>query len=269
MGTTTTTIPSLTPNNFAARMAATYPAGWSSSDAISPGGVLYGIMLMIGSPLNFEITAEQYALGATRIDTATNGALDLASLDYFGTGLYTLPRQLGESDASFSLRMGPWPLGAMLQPYATRSAVIAAVKAVTGFAPRTVEPWCPGDTGAWDHFYWDVDTAEAPFRWTSSAIPTDLNLAYQAFMDCVLPTPALLGGNPVPCFDNNFYWDTAGSSLIDMDPSVPLGPQVVYDAINRAKCEGTIVWVRFVNAPTTYSWDQPGVTWDQPGATWA
>jgi hypothetical protein len=108
-----------------------------------------------------------------------------------------------------------------------------------------------------------------PFRWTGSAIPTDFNLAYQGFIECPLPSPSVLGGNPVPCFDGNFFWDSPGSSLIDLNPSQSLGAQVVYNAINLAKCEGTIVWVKFVAAPTPIQWDEAGQKWDQAGAVWS
>lgn len=261
MGNTPTTIPPLAATDFANRMAALFPAGWSSPDAKSPGGVVYAIMQAMGAGLSDLNAALQYACDATRIQTAQNGAIDLAAQDFFGNAL---PRNPGESDASFSARI----LAAMFPQGATRAAVTAAVQKVTGFAPRVIEPWRPKDTGAWNLFYWDVDTAVTPFRWTGSAIPGQRNLAYQGFIDCVLPTPTVLGGNPVPCFDENFYWDVAGSSLIDINPGQSLGPQVVYDAINAAKCEGTIVWVRFVAPPAPFNWDS-GIEWDSSGVTWS
>jgi hypothetical protein len=263
MGTLPTTIPPLSATDYANRMAALFPPGWSSPEAKSPGGVLYAVMGMIGGGLSFENGGLIYSLAATRIQTAINGALDLASLDYFGSGLYAVPRNPGESDASYRVRL----TAAMLQPRATRAAISAAVEAVTGYAPRIIEPWRPADTGAWGHFYWDVDNARTPFRWTGSAIPAQRNLAYQGFLECVLPTPALLNGNPVPCYDSIFFWDSPGSSLIDLEPSVTLGPQVVYNAINQTKCEGTIAWVKFVPAPAP-SWDS-GQNWDQAGLSWS
>lgn len=262
MGTVPTTIPALSAIDFANRMAGLYPPGWSAPEAKSPGGTLYAIMQMMGGGLSFENSGLRYALDATRIQTAQNGALDLASQDFLGD---RLPRNPGEGDASYRARI----LAALLPDGATRQAVSDAVQAATGYAPRIIEPWRVADTGAWGHFYWDVDNAQTPFRWSSSTRPEDFGLAFQGFLECVLPTPAILGGNPVPCFDTNFYWDIAGSSLIDIEPSVALGPQAVYDAINLTKMEGTIAWVKFVPAPSKYNWDQPNLNWDDPGVTWS
>lgn len=255
MGIVPTTIQDISAVGFADRMAALYPPGWASPEAKSPGGAFYALLSMLGGGLSFESGALTYALDATRIQTATDGALDLASVDYLGDRASRLP---GETDPSYRLRI----LAALLPAGATRKAVSDAVQAVTGFVPRIVEPWRPADTGGWDQFYWDVDTPETPFRWTDS------DMGYQGFIECVLPQPLFLGGNPAPCLDANFWWDVAGSSFIDPDPSTPLGPQVVYDAINLAKVEGTVVWVQFVT-PAAFRWDQPGVTWDQPGVNWA
>lgn len=255
MGDTVTTIPVYDAAAFAARMAANIPQAWSSPEAKSPGGALYAVMAMLGGGLTFESGALTYALGATRVQTAINGALDIASLDFFGNGL---PRNPGESDLAYRIRI----LAALLPAGATRQAVSDAVQKVTGSAPRIIEPWSPKDTGVWGRFYWSVDNAVTPFRWTNSA------MGYQGFIECVLPQPELFGGNAAPCYDSNFYWGVAGSSFIDPNPSQPLGPQVVYDAINLAKVEGTIAWVKFVSPAAQYNWDQPGVTWDEPGVNW-
>jgi len=264
MGTPTTIAP-LTAANFAARMAANYPNGWASPDALSTGGAVFGVLTALGTPLSFENGALIYALGATRIQTAINGALDLAGEDYFGSNL---PRNPGEGDAAYNARM----LAAMLAPGATRAAVTEAVEKATGYPPRVIEPWSPADTGVWGRFYWGVDTPTTPFRWTGGGrfVQGDpsTGLQYQGFIECSLPTPQVLGGNSVPCFDSNFYWGIAGMSFFDLSPSQSFGSQVVYDAINTAKCEGTIVWVKFVPAPVAVSWDS-GLDWDQSGLTWS
>jgi hypothetical protein len=259
---TPTTIPPLADTDFANRMAALFPHGWAAPDAKSPGGVLYAIFQMMGGGLAFENSAEIYALAATRIQSAVNGALDLAAQDFLGD---RLPRNPGETDASYRARI----TAALLPTGATRAAIIEAVTNATGYAPRVIEPWRPADTGAWGHGFWGVDSSTTPGRWTGTGgRPGERSLAYQGFVECVLPTPTALNGNPVPCYDSNSFYGIAGTAWIDIEPSTTLGPQAVYDAINLVKCEGTIVWVKFVPAPSKYNWDDPNVTWDESGVTW-
>lgn len=263
MGSVPTTIPPLTSDNFAERISALYPNGWARPDALSPGGVVYSIAKAMGAGLSDLNVSVQYACNATRIQTATNGALDLASEDFFGDAL---PRNPGETDDAFRARI----LAAMLPPGATRAAVTEAIEKVTGNPVRVIEPWRPADTGVWGRFYWGVDNARTPFRWTGGGRfkhnDPSTGLQFQGFIECSLPAPAALGGNPVPCYDSNFYWGIPGSSFFDLNPSQSFGSKVVYDAINAAKCEGTIVWVKFVPPITGPTWDG-GENWGG-GGTW-
>jgi hypothetical protein len=217
--------------------------------------------------MSFEIGALQYALGATRIQTATNGALDLASEDYFGPplGPYAVTRQPGEADSAYSAQL----LAAMLPHGATRAAIIEVVTKITGNVPRVIEPWSPADTGVWDGgpgagmMFWDIDSAVTPFRWTDPGLTP-----FQGFVECTLPQAQEFGNNPTPAFDSTaFYWDVAGSSLIDPTLVGQLGEAAVYNAINQTKVEGTIVWVKFV-PPPGINWDQAGVNWDEAGISW-
>lgn len=140
-----TTFANLTPQQFAARLAAVFPPGWCAPEAKMPGGIVYDVMAAESSQLSFVLGSLIYGLDATRIDTAQNGALDAASVDFFGAfpGLYALPRNPGETDASFAARIE----AAMLPDGATRQAVSNAIEAVTGTVPRLVEPWQLADTG--------------------------------------------------------------------------------------------------------------------------
>lgn len=274
MGTVPTTVPTLTAAQFAQRLAANFPPGWSSQEAKSqPRNVLYSVLLMIGTQDEYLNGLMQYGDDATRVQTAQDGALDLAGLDYFGNGPYALPRHDGETDDAYRARL----LAAMLPAGATRPAMYNALLGVTGFPPRLLELWRPYDTGVWDGvggpgaagvgtMYWDVDTVVTPFRWA------DPGLRYQALIECVLPLVQPFGNNPTPCLDFTIFWDSPGSSFMDTPPIPTLnGQQLVYSAINRTKCEGTICWTTFVPAPPVapaVSWDQPGVDWDQPGVNW-
>lgn len=265
MPSTPTVIQTIAPEQFAARLAGNFPPGWGSPQAVNqPAGVLHNVLLMLGTELTYLNAALQYADDATRVQTAQNDALDLASLDYFGSGAYAIPRNSGESDASYRARL----LGGMLPAGATRPAMYNALLAATGFPPRLIELWRPYDTGVIDGLpgagmmFLDVDTAVTPGR------IADPGLRYQALIQCVLPLAQPFGNNPTPCMDFTIFTDSPGSSMIDTTPTGVNAQQQVYDAINRTKCEGTICWVQFVPAPSGLSWDEPAVNWDDPGAVW-
>lgn len=246
-----TAIRPLGASDFASRIAAVFPNGWASQDARQNGllSFLFGAM---GEGMAFQITSLQYALAATRVQTATDTALDLCSEDYFGDGL---PRYPGEPDSSYVNRI--LVALAMLGQGATRAAVTLAVYAVTGVIPIVTEPWSPQDTGVWDGragngmMFWDVDVPASRARWTNDD-------PYQAFIDTVQISLPILGGNPLPCLDlgnspNGWYVDApaSGSAFFDFLGSVPTGVQAIYDAINRVKVFGTIVWVKVLPNLTT------------------
>jgi hypothetical protein len=266
MGTPATTYSPLSADQFAVRIAANFPNGWMSPDAKMPGGVGYGVFFTLGTPLAFEASALGYAFDATLIGTAQNGALDGKAVDFFGTGFYALPRNPGESDPAYAARL----LAALLPEGATRKAVSDAVQAVTGQAPRLIEPWRPSDTGVWSGapgagmMFWGIDNVVTPGLWTNPG------LGYQGFCQTILPLAEPFGNNPTPTYDQYaFNYNVAGSSYL-MAPggAVPQGEQSVYNAINRAKCEGTIVWVQFVAPRGAVYWDETGIVWDQSGITW-
>lgn len=265
MATPATTFVPLTPAQFGARIGALFPNGWASPDA-KMTGVAAALFATLGVPLSGEMAALDYVFDATLIETAQNDALDGKAQDYFGNGAYALPRNPGEIDAAYSARL----LAALLPSGATRPAVSAAVQAVTGLPPRLIEPWRPLDTGVIDGgagagmMFFDVDNAITP------ALITDTSLAYQGFVQTILPLADPFGNNPTPCMDvYTINLDVAGSSMLDAAGATPVGEQAVYNAINRAKCEGTIVWVQFVPPQGAVTWDQTGIKWDQTGVDWS
>lgn len=269
MGTPATTLPTIDAAGFAARLAALFPAGWASPEAMRPGGAVYGVLATLGGPLAFELGALDYTFDACLIGTATNGALDGKALDYFGTGLYALPRLPGETDAAYAARI----LAAMLPAGATRPALQNALAAATGAPVRLIEPWRPSDTGVLDNAdlahlaYLDIDTFANPFRLTTGLNPNaaanDLGLEYQGFAECVLPPVAAFGNNPTPCLDEySFTIDALGTGIsnaafLNPETSQIYGAAAVYNLINRVKAEGTTVWTKFVSLPIAVGWGPP------------
>lgn len=249
------------------------PAGWFSN---IPGATPILTAILSGSAAVgswfYQLVA--YAKAQMRLNTSTDGWLDIFALDYFGEGQF--PRLPGESGASYAKR-----IAVNLLPDAdTRAAVSDAIQDVVGIAPRITEPWRPPDTGVWDGasyiqtilvgdvetivvetlgaFYWDVDTATTPFRWTSWRNRVE---RFTAFIDTSIPAlPFFIDGIAAQLTFYNvgqgavlgkaggFFWDSPGSSLMDL-PGVAPGEQEVLDAILRTKVEGTQIGFRFTQPP--------------------
>lgn len=252
-----TTIPPIDPTAFGARIGATFPNGWAGSSAKITGNAA-ALFKAWGEGLSFDITSLQYALAATRIQTAIGDALDLAAEDFFDS---KLPRLGGESDASYRARI----LAAMLPAGATRAAVKAAVAAVTGGPVRIIEPWQTSDTGVWDGTtqFWDVDSPQNPLRWTMG------REAYQGFIECTLPSQTTIGANPFWGWDAGaLFFDEPNGCWIDVIGN-GLTPETVYAVINAVRPFGTIAWVKFTaGTGPVYWWDEPGISWDEAGITW-
>ena len=114
--------------------------------------------------------------------------------------------------------------------------------------------------------FWDVDNAANPFRWT------DQSLAYQGFINAVLPGAQPFGNNPTPCYDTApFFWDVPnqyGIYFIDPPGTAALGATTVYNAVKSGQVRGHDCVGAIRRAPPPASWDQPGLSWDQPGVLW-
>lgn len=223
-----TTIPPITPAQFARRMAALIPPNWASQ-AAKQDGLLYALLNMGGTDLSFEVSGAAYALGSTRIQTAVAPELDLASQDFFGD---YLPRNPSEGNVSYRKRI----LDQLPPTGATRAAIVAALTALTGVVPRVIEPWNANDTGYIDvATYLDIDTQANPGR------IGDATCRYQGFIITPGPTIDVLDGNPLQTLDDSLYLDIPGNGLFNIAAS-PITN--LYALLNRMKVEGTIIWVQ-------------------------
>lgn len=225
-----TTIPTISPERFADRLADLFPRGWASDDAKQTGNV-YALLLSLGQQLTFLQGELQYALNAQRLGTETFPELDFASIDFLADGL---PRPAGMSDALFAQAI----IAQLFRPAATREALQNALTALTGFVPRMLEPWSVVDTGAWTNFsYWNVDTVANPARWGNGG------LRYQGFIETAPPSiPAIGPNNPILTW-GTAYWDVPGY-FFGIIP--PVQEDAVDDLINTLRAYGTIVWLKLV-----------------------
>ena len=214
--------------------------------------VLTGVATLLAS--TYALIA--YARAQTRIATAYGPFLDLVAWDYFG-GVFL--RYTGEADAAFRARI----LQQLILPRVTRQAIQSALQTLTGYKVRVIEAWSPADVGVLGTIYLDVDNATTPGR------ITDPSLLCQFFIECVLPLTQPYGNNAMPALNQNIYLDASTTGYIfDPEPGSS-AEQIVYDFVNAMRAAGVICWLRFVPAPTTPYWDEPGATWDATGNVWS
>jgi hypothetical protein len=124
-------------NDVTGRLQAGLPRGWFSG--VTP--ILSALLAGFAAVLSNVYSLYAYAKNQTRILTATDGWLDLISADYFAL---TLPRNVGEVDASFRLRI----LANLFLPRVSRPAMIKVLTVLTGRVPVIFVPINPADTGA-------------------------------------------------------------------------------------------------------------------------
>lgn len=124
-------------SDMLARLKAVLPRWFPSSSSILDG-ILSG-MAAIAASVFGQI---QYAALQTRVQTATDGWLDMIAADFFGASLL---RRSNELDASMRSRI----LLNLLRERATRAALSRALLDLTGRAPIIYEPTRPADTGGY------------------------------------------------------------------------------------------------------------------------
>jgi hypothetical protein len=122
------------------RLYAVLPPWFSTGATTVLGAVVQGPAYVFS--LCYGLLA--FTRDQTRISTATGGWLDLISYDFFARALLRLS---GEADSAFASRIK----ANLLQPAATRPALIATLTRLTGRAPTVVDPWRPGDCGAYGY----------------------------------------------------------------------------------------------------------------------
>ena len=214
-------------SDFTARVKALLPNGWFR-DATP---VLDSVLAGISSAFASVYTLITYARLQTRISTATDGFLDLISLDFFGT---TLPRKSQEPDTAFLKRI----LAQLFLEKGTRRGMIRMLELLTGYTPKVFEPWRPADTGAYDVGTLAYDVAGG---YGSTDLP------FQCFITVYRPTgqgiPNVAGYDvPTGAYDigqiEYISLEMIQGAVTDAD---------IYAAIDAFKPVGTIAWVQIQN----------------------
>ena len=125
--------------DFLARLKSTLPTRWFADETPVLDALLAGFSRAWSSLYTLlSLTSLQ-----ARVATVTDDMLDGASADFFGA---RLPRFTGEPDTQFRVRLQ----NALVREHATRRAVVAALRTLTGFRPTVFEPARVTDTGAYN-----------------------------------------------------------------------------------------------------------------------
>src|SRR6185312_11672150 len=147
------------------------PTRWFPSDI---GTRIYATLAGFSSALSAVYAQIAYVRKQTRLGTVTDGFADLASQDFLGD---RLPRLSGETDAAYVAR-----IKANIFPTAnTRSAIEAAVVAVTGNPCRLIEPWQPNDNARYGSSFYGYNRKGRPGQYANG------NQRYRGLVVCTLP----------------------------------------------------------------------------------
>jgi hypothetical protein len=211
--------------DFFARIKARMPTGWFGSS--SP--ILDALIGGIASAFVTVYAAYVYLLAQTRLQTSTDGWLDISAADYFGpSGLLRLQN---ETDAAYRTRIKI----NIIRERGTRAAVTKILTDLTGRAPTIIEPTRPQDTGAY---------ATNTLGYGVAGAYGSLLLNYQAFITAYRPSgsgiPYVQGYGTSP----GGYATPSRASYADVgDMTSGVTDAAIYAAIASVLPAATIAWV--------------------------
>ena len=166
----------------------------------------------------------------TRILTASDGWLDMVAADFFGTAIV---RKANQTDASFRATI----IANLFREKATRNAIVLVLTALTGRAPKVIEPQRPADTGAYSAPNSGYGSAGA---YGSMLIP------YQAFVQAYRPLtsgiPNIAGYGNAPAA---YGVASQGGEYASMSMIVGFVQDAdIYAAIDAIRPAGSTLWTK-------------------------
>jgi hypothetical protein len=215
--------------DFFARIKARMPSGWFGTD--SP--ILDALLGGIASAFVSVYAAYQYLLAQTRLQTSTDGWLDISAADYFGEN--GLRRLQNETDANYRTRIKI----NIVRERGTRAAITKILTDLTGRAPTIVEPTRPQDTGAY---------RSGGIGYGVAGAYGSLLLNYQAFVTAYRPAgsglPYLQGYGTSP----GGYARASRAAYANIgDMTTGVTDAAIYAAIASVIPAATIAWVAISN----------------------
>ena len=247
------------------RLQRLLPARWFSTPAPNRDAILGGV----ADALAWAYSTIVWAKAQTRLLTSAYPMLDVWAYDYLGLSIV---RRTNEPDAAFATRVKK----EVLRERVTRNGMLQALLDLTGLAPVIIEPWNPGDCGAWsstttgqsfNRWGWTVGNSNPSISLTLATQWANGNTAFWGTM--ALPNETLIGYWPpgvvgVPSVGGwgqgvgsagtqyGFGWATgvgSGATVSGVSEWVSMammsGPVTTQDILNTivaTKPSGVIVW---------------------------
>ncbi|ENE9458452.1 hypothetical protein AB8884_21490 [Yersinia enterocolitica] len=207
------------------RIRALLPPSWFGDEH----PIIDAIIVACANSLAWCYALYLYAVMQTRINTATDGWLDIIAYDFFGNNLQ---RKSGQSDDVFrnQLKIN------LFRERGTRQAIIDILTEMTGKEPIIFEPQRPQDTGAY---------GGPTIGYGVAGGYGSLMLPDQAFVTAFRPTgsgiPFVAGYSSTP---SGYSTPSRGQYSSQSMLTGFITDAQVYEAVAAVKMEGTIVWVR-------------------------
>ncbi len=221
--------------DFVSRLTAVLPKRWFGDQTPN----LLALLGAIATPWSWLYSLIDYTKCQSRISTASDGWLDLAASDYFGSNLI---RNINESDVQFRVRI----LAGMLPTAGTRSALSAQLQNLTGIAPAIFEPANCLDTGSYGEPLSTGIIAGGGMAYGQAGGWGSLALPYQLFVTATRPaTPGvgMLGGYGCPAGG----YGVGESSYVNLEL---LPGNVTETDIQTAVCRllpvNAVAWLRII-----------------------
>lgn len=209
-------------NDLISRLQRWLPQGWFPTRA---GTRIYAILSGFASLLSTLYGWAIYLRLQTRIATATDGFLDLASADYFGS---LLPRLTAETDTLFSGRIRR----EVVRDKLTRNAIDKLLFEMTGQHPVITELERGADCLAW----------RGRYGWRTGAM-SSIAGRYAVFIKTI--HAGVFGINTGAWRNPNAAWRVP--TFVYADPSMVTGTgftdHQLLDALDRIRAAGVTYWV--------------------------
>lgn len=245
-------VPTVATSDFMRRQLALFPAGWAGDTAAQSGGNLYALFMTSAYVLNLVSTLLQATQESFYLTSATGTALDITVGDFLGT---TLPRNSGESDASYRARAYQH----IFEITDTRPGFYAYMNLLA--QTRLIEPWAPADTGVYDAIIAHAGNPNGHVAGTINMLVWDRTDS-ELWICTTAGTASTAVWSLAPAIDTigGAYYDydttlipgrytNAGDryqGFADVHLAGSITAQMIYNAILAGKALGTQVWVKFI-----------------------